>query len=150
MVLIAHRGNINGKTDRENSPEYIDEAIELGYDVEVDVRYIDGKLYLGHDSGKYETDLDWLGNRVKYLWIHCKNHQAMEFFWRVDPKGDLFNYFWHDSDDMTLTSKGFIWAHPKIVALKNSIAVIPEVRNSDVSQCLGVCSDNIKKYKNAK
>ena len=39
MKLIAHRGNINGsEPDNENSPEYIDKCIELGFDVEIDLR----------------------------------------------------------------------------------------------------------------
>ena len=37
MKLIAHRGNINGPCERENSPEYILETINLGYDCEIDV-----------------------------------------------------------------------------------------------------------------
>ena len=35
---IAHRGNVNGKNEsRENSPDYIMEAISLGFYVEIDV-----------------------------------------------------------------------------------------------------------------
>ena len=38
MILISHRGNINGKKpDLENKPEYIQNAIKLGYNVEIDV-----------------------------------------------------------------------------------------------------------------
>ena len=34
MILISHRGNINGKNlNIENHPSYIDKAIEAGYDV---------------------------------------------------------------------------------------------------------------------
>ena len=34
MHLIAHRGNISGPNPkRENTPEYIEEAIEKGFDV---------------------------------------------------------------------------------------------------------------------
>ena len=37
MRLIAHRGNINGRNKkRENEIEYILEALNLGYDVEID------------------------------------------------------------------------------------------------------------------
>ena len=37
MKLISHRGNIDGpQPDRENSPNYINEAIEAGYNVEID------------------------------------------------------------------------------------------------------------------
>ena len=39
MFLISHRGNINGiNNKKENDPDYINRAIELGYDVEIDVR----------------------------------------------------------------------------------------------------------------
>ena len=46
MYLISHRGNINGihKND-ENKPEYINNALGQNYDVEVDVRYHDGKFF---------------------------------------------------------------------------------------------------------
>ena len=37
MIRIAHRGNFAGiNRDRENSPDYIEEAIAAGYNVEVD------------------------------------------------------------------------------------------------------------------
>ena len=37
MILISHRGNINGPNiDKENKPSYISAAIDKGYDCEVD------------------------------------------------------------------------------------------------------------------
>ena len=58
MILISHRGNINGvNLERENTQSYIQEAIDLGYDVEIDVRYIDKKFWLGHDKSDYEINL---------------------------------------------------------------------------------------------
>ena len=60
MKLIAHRGNITGRNpDEENSPDYISQAIQKGYDVEVDVWLMDG-IYLGHDKPQYETSIDFL------------------------------------------------------------------------------------------
>jgi hypothetical protein len=143
MVLISHRGNINGKNiEMENHPSYIDSALEQGFDVEIDIRYIDGDLYLGHDTPDYPITLTWLEERGDRLWIHCKNHQAVEHLHQTD-----LNWFWHDVDDMTLTSHGFIWAHPKIQPPKNSISVMPDNFNWNLSECLGVCSDYIEKYK---
>jgi hypothetical protein len=47
MIYISHRGNIDGKKPHlENNPTYIDEAIDLGYDVEIDLWFIDGRVYL--------------------------------------------------------------------------------------------------------
>lgn len=146
MILISHRGNINGKnTERENQPEYIDETLELGYDVEVDVWYEDGKLYLGHDLPQYEIQLEWLWKRHSKLWIHCKNLKAIEFF--NNQISNSLHYFWHEEDEVTLTSKGYIWAYPGNQPIKGSIAVLPELNHDDLSDCYGICSDFIKKYK---
>ena len=53
MIYISHRGNIDGKKPHlENSQSYIDEAIELGYDVEVDLWHVDGNFFLGYECIK--------------------------------------------------------------------------------------------------
>jgi hypothetical protein len=94
MILISHRGNLNGKiVERENHPDYIDEAIKAGFDVEIDVRLNGGVLYLGHDAIQYEVSLDWLKKRMGELWIHCKNIEALEFFSVIHY---TFIYFWHE------------------------------------------------------
>ena len=50
MKIISHRGNIKGPLpDQENRPSYIDCAMGSGYDVEIDLRIVDGELWLGHD-----------------------------------------------------------------------------------------------------
>ena len=42
VTLISHRGNLDGlNPERENSPDYIDEAISKGYDVEMYDPYTD-------------------------------------------------------------------------------------------------------------
>jgi hypothetical protein len=148
MILISHRGNINGKiVERENQPEYIDEAISLGYDVEIDIWGIDGELFLGHDEPQYPTDFDWLKERSSNLWIHCKNIDALLYFTDIDYSLELFNYFWHETDTVTLTSENWIWAFPGKQPINGSIAVLPEIYNDDVSDAAGVCSDFIEKYK---
>jgi hypothetical protein len=51
MILISHRGNINGSIKSlENNPIYLDSAIKNGYDVELDIWYINNELWTGHDS----------------------------------------------------------------------------------------------------
>jgi hypothetical protein len=57
------------------------------------------------------------------------------------------NYFWHDKDDMTLTSHGYAWVYPGKQPVKNSIAVLPEINNEKTDGCIGVCSDIIESYK---
>lgn len=143
MILISHRGNIQGKNpEKENLPEYIDTAILSGYDVEIDFRVIEGVLFLGHDEPQYEIDEKWLNQRIKNLWIHCKNLEAIEWF----NFSDDFNYFWHENDTLTLTSKRYIWAYPGKQPIINSIAVMPEIYTDNLDFCLGVCSDYISNY----
>ena len=145
MVLISHRGNLTGSNpERENSPIYIQEALDKGYDVEIDVWVKDNNIWLGHGCPQYLIDKIWLYLHKKHLWIHCKNIEAISYF---SSELKLFNYFWHENDTLTLTSKNYIWAYPGKQPINNSIAVMPEINNDDVSQCLGVCSDYIQNYK---
>lgn len=37
MRIIAHRGNLNGPTTKENHPDYLLQAIEAGFDAEADI-----------------------------------------------------------------------------------------------------------------
>ena len=144
MILISHRGNIEGRNpERENHPEYIDEAIGLGFDVEIDLWSIEGTLLLGHDEPQYGISQHWLNERVNKLWVHCKNVEAIEWMNTIGS----FIYFWHQEDTVTLTSFSHIWAYPGKQPIKNSIAVMPEIYNEEVEHCKGVCSDYIKNYK---
>jgi len=145
MILIAHRGNINGPdTFNENKPSYILNTIKNGYNCEIDVWNIDSKLFLGHDSPDYEIDINFLLENSSNLWIHCKNIEALDNL--IHFKN--LNIFWHDNDNYTITSKGYIWAHPKSIMTENTIIVMPEHKNNeyDFTKCMGVCSDYISKY----
>ena len=147
MILISHRGNINGKiVERENHPDYIDEAIALGYDVEIDIWILGMDIMLGHDEPQYSISTKWLEQRLHKLWIHCKNIPALEYANYFHTKEDL-NYFWHENDTATLTSKGHIWAYPGKQPIKGSVAVLPELNDDNVDSAYGICSDYIEKYK---
>ena len=143
MILISHRGNINGKSiPLENSPDYIKNAIHLGYDVEVDIWYSNNTFWLGHDNPEYQIGLYFLLENSDKLWCHAKNIEAI-----VEMKKEKnINCFWHQKDDITLTSKGYIWAYPGKQPIKNSIAVMPEIHNDNLDKCIGICSDYISNY----
>jgi hypothetical protein len=153
MKLIAHRGNIDGpKPLEENRPEYIEEAIKQGFDVEIDIRYdrFGDRIYLGHDEPQYTVNWFWLSHYRENLWIHCKNIEALYQF-SYGTSG--FNYFWHQEDDFTLTSKNYIWTYPGKTYTSKSIIVMPEtVPEFDFSKlivydCFGVCTDYPMKIK---
>lgn len=143
MILISHRGNLEGKNpSRENNPDYIDEAIFNGYDVEVDVWFENRNWFLGHDEGQYPVTTEWIQKRERYLWIHAKNLSALSALSLTD-----LHYFWHQEDLATITSKGYLWIYPGHQPILNSISVLPELKNEDFSKSKGICSDFISNYK---
>lgn len=143
MIIIAHRGLINGPNDTlENNPDTIDLAIKSGYEIELDIRYMNNIFYLGHDTPQYEISQDWLQERKEKLWIHCKNVDALLKLKQTD-----LHYFWHENDTLTLTSLGYIWVYPGKQPIRNSVAVLPEIYNDNVSVCFAVCTDYPERYK---
>jgi len=147
MKFIAHRGNINGMNpDLENSPNYIEQTIDKGFEVEIDIWKTNNKIYLGHDKPEYEIGLDFLLKHRNHIWCHAKNIYALEYLLK-----HKLHTFWHQKDDYTITSKGYIWAYPGFIA--NGILVMPEniintetmLENKDKIQ--GICSDYVQQYK---
>jgi hypothetical protein len=137
MKLIAHRGNINGIMESlENEPTYIDLAIQKGYDVEVDLWLISDNLYLGHDGPKYKIDFAWLENRNSFLWIHCKNEECL-----LKLNDSDLNYFWHETDHYTITSKKFIWTYVDIITPQTILNLRKKIDIVDYSQFKGICTD---------
>ena len=138
MIKIAHRGNIYGPNEKqENKPEYILKAISLGYDVEVDVWYKSNNFYLGHDKPEYLIDKSFLLQNG--LWCHAKNIMALKKMLEIGVK----ICFWHQEDDCTLTSNGYIWTYPGKELNELSICVMPNNLKGINKNCLGVCSDYI-------
>ena len=103
MKLISHRGNINGKQpNKENAPFYINNALKLGYNVEIDIWWYNNSFYLGHDIPTYKIGVKYLHDYR--LWCHAKNLEAIVEM----SKHPTIHYFWHQSDDYTLTSESLI------------------------------------------
>jgi hypothetical protein len=149
MILISHRGNINGiNVDLENTKEYIDSAIKKGYDVEIDIWYKDFKLYLGHDLPQYDVDINWLLERKNKLWIHTKNFFALKNLLNTELK-----LFFHEKESHSIISNTkLIWSHKLSEADESSIIPLLDlnsikeyhIKNYKVA---GICSDFIEKIK---
>jgi len=157
MKLIAHRGNIDGPNLlNENNPEHIDNIILQGYDVEIDIRFDDDtkQFFLGHDYSKYLVNWFWLYKHKEKLWIHCKNIEAL---YQFSSNLDDYNYFWHEQDSYTMTSKKYIWSYPGKRYNSKSIILMPELNLFEFINCeyivmkyydcFGICSDYVGKIK---
>lgn len=149
MIIISHRGNIRGSIpDKENRPSYIDCAIGNGYHVEIDIRSINGELWLGHDEPQFMIDHNWLDKRRNYLWLHCKNIGAAKECW-------AYNSFCHTSDPFTYTSTGKIWLHDLSMTINENV-IIPLIDIGDIDNYnqkksyiipYAVCTDYVFKLK---
>ena len=143
FYLISHRGNLSGRIpEQENNPSYINEALDKGFNVEIDVWYENSNWYLGHDKPMYKIEFDYLKNNK--LWCHAKNLEALEGM----IADDKIHCFWHQEDDLTLTSRNIFWVYPGKPYNHNSICVLQNVNDKISGKVLGICSDFIVNYKN--
>lgn len=158
MLLISHRGNISGKNfKRENSQPYIQEALDAGYFVEIDIVFNGGKYYHGHEWGgcKGEVDPDFLSRNYQKLLIHCKDKESILF---CAENLSPLNYFYHDRDEFTLTSYMWIISHSRVADqiafndddfVAGTICMLPEkfgLSKESLKNCPGICSDIISFY----
>jgi hypothetical protein len=146
MNIISHRGNIIGPVaSKENRPSYIDCALQLGYDVEVDIRFLNNRFWLGHDIPDYEVSYTWINLRKEKLWFHCKNIEAAHELQKLNNS----KYFCHTADPYTITSTGHLWVHNLTVTL-NTNCIIPLLTETDMQEfkyinyVYGVCTDYVK------
>jgi hypothetical protein len=142
MRWILHRGNNTGPNSVENNPEKILSLIDDGYEIEIDLWYLNSRYYLGHDIAEYEVEESFLDNSG--LWIHCKDAITLEFM-NVNKKH--LNYFYHTNEDYVLTSRGYIWCYVGKPPLEGSVIVLPEKAlesytwsNLILKNCI-ICSD---------
>ena len=139
MKIISHRGNINGKNLKlENNPDHIEKLSKI-IDCEIDVWMINKDLFLGHDKPEYKIKKSFLKN--PNLWCHAKNLNALKFM-----LNENIVCFYHNTDDFTLTSNGFIWTYPFKEVCEKSIIVDTRKNwnvNDNYKTCYGICSDYI-------
>ena len=153
-MYIAHRGNMYGPCpEKENSPAHIQDALDAGFDAEVDVWGDErGLLHLGHDGPQYPVDLDFLMARASRLWIHAKNMSALEALLE-HPELHVFS---HDADPVVLTSKRVPWVYPGAPMGRGGkgVRVMPERVSWGYEEEVGlgtgamaVCSDFVGVYR---
>lgn len=106
MKKIAHRGNIAGaQPSNENRLKYLQHAFHNGFEVECDLLEYKGQLYFGHDEPLELADLNFL--QSKGVWSHAKNINALLLLSKLKT-----HYFWHQEDNVCITSKNYIWCYP--------------------------------------
>ena len=103
MILISHRGNIDGPNVKmENDPRYIENTLGKGYNVEVDVWSKGSDFFLGHDKPEHQVSEMFL--RHGSIWCHAKDIKT--FYKLIDIGAHCFS---HDQDEVALTTKGYLY-----------------------------------------
>lgn len=128
--LVAHRGNIFGSNlERENSPDYLLEALDQGFSIETDFRLIEKfsddadlqpEIWLGHDLPQYRieyfaTTLDAHLKNMQSVYFHAKDE--LTFVTNTSIFTEIFDanvdLFYNENDAVTLTLNGNLWIHPR-------------------------------------
>lgn len=137
MKIISHRGNLSGiDLNRENKKWAINECLLLNFDVEIDVHYEKNEIFLGHDSPEEKIDIEYLIKNKNKLWLHLKNIDSVCFFLKNKIK---FNWFWHQKDDLTLTSFGIPWCYPDKY-IECGVTVVKNIKK-EIPKVYGICTD---------
>jgi hypothetical protein len=148
MVIISHRANLHGPNKAtENQPKQIADVLSLtDFHVETDVCLIHGQWFLGHDDGEYPIEKTFLFEHK--LWLHCKNLSSISELISNSIYKDC-NFFWHQDDDFSITSKSYVWHHPlksPIFCPRSIYMMLGEPTECEVAELLeypplGICTD---------
>lgn len=146
VKFIAHRGNIAGPQPTfENTDGYLKHAYANDCFVEVDIIKYQDKLYYGHDDPKQLADLEFLFNPGVYC--HAKTLDTLIAL--LDMK---LTCFWHENDQVTLTSDDKIWCYPGHHPVHHS-AIWLDLHNKplpkeNLDKIYAVCGDYKDYYSN--
>lgn len=158
--IIAHRGNIDGPhPELENAPGYLEDAVNHGFDIEVDVRilsdgynapvpsnpdWLDYDLFLGHDRPIWRMQQPGIARFIeKYggvCWFHAKDPFTFRQF-RLHPLRP--RVFFHDRDLITAVSNSdYLWGLPEAGGIHDLIVMNADaVRFPENGLVAGLCTD---------
>lgn len=150
LNIISHRGNINGpgsQCERVN----VENALEKGYDVEVDVRLIAGKFLIGHDKPLYEMPNEWLTESINSrLWFHAKDYLCMIELIKLNQ--NIKTFLHNDEPSTKVFPFQHVWIHPNLNSLIINRLMLNDIildiegyprisKNQIKNYPFGVCSD---------
>jgi hypothetical protein len=151
MIIISHRGNTDGpEVESENHPDFIDKAISTGFEVEVDLRFIDGDFWLGHDEPQWRISEEWMSSRRNKIWFHCKDFESATAL--INTKNG-YKFFCHSNEPYVCTSHNYLWVHDLSYEIDKN-CIIPLISDKDLTNhplyknCHGICTDYPSKIVN--
>jgi hypothetical protein len=140
MIIVAHRGNLDGPDSCNHNIEKLHKAIQAGFYVELDLWLKDGKYYLGHDKPEQQITLAEFDH--PQVFFHLKNLFL--------PTLNFADAFAIHQDNYALTLRGKLWCNYGAGFVENSIVCAPELvgANQSLNEFLyehknawGICTD---------
>lgn len=140
MIIIAHRGNIDGPDSCNHDLKKIADGIGQGYYMELDLWKIDGNFYFGHDTPEKLICLDDFDHPK--VFFHLKNLFL--------PRLKFADAFSIDHDNFVLTLRGRLWCNYGAGFAENSVVCAPELVKSEEplenflrshQKAWGICTD---------
>lgn len=119
-IIISNNGNLDGiNQEKENTPEYIINALNKGFDVKINVSYKNGNYYLKEN---YQINFNFL--REEKLWIQCNDLETLQNLNSLLTYSNLF----YLENSPTLTKSDFIWLPSLTKPINNkTILYLPEL-----------------------
>ena len=109
MIIISHRGNLNGPSKYENTICRIELCLSKGLYVEVDVwKLPDEKSFrLGHNSPILHESIPLYFLENDKILCHCKNQEAYDYL----KNNDKVLAFQHKDEKQVILKNKMIWKH---------------------------------------
>ncbi|NJO64536.1 MAG: hypothetical protein HC836_42255 [Richelia sp. RM2_1_2] len=158
MIIISHRGNINGVDIYENNPYKILEKAALlpDFHFEVDIWNHNGKYFLGHNGPLFDFDEKLLSIAPR-LWFHCKNLDALRSIAKEKSKKWRWcKFFFHNQDYcapvLIKNPENNIyftyWVYPNLDCKSDGVIVHLDGPLHKKYNWMGVCTDNPVQWRN--
>tara|TARA_R110000772_G_scaffold249530_1_gene363778 strand:- start:18401 stop:18871 length:471 start_codon:yes stop_codon:yes gene_type:complete len=149
VKLISNKGNTEGSyADKENTPDYVLDALKKGYNVKIDIWLDDGQLRLYTNKPDAKISEMFLCNQYMFLWIQCKNIESFQYLMMYKS---FLNFFYNEIDNFSLTSQRYIWTKAQgsdklgvrsVIECNSAKEYAKEIKDQSI---YGVCSNNFEK-----
>ena len=144
--LIAHRGLVDGPNKSlENKFSEIKRMVVGRQTCEIDVWFVHGTYFLGHDAPMESIDLAYILDYKDYLLIHAKNVEAFSSFCFLRSHGghDL-HFFYHSNENVVFSSRGIVIPYPGETIYPGMMHMMPESATPKANYGpVAICSDYI-------
>lgn len=88
MKIIAHRG-VWKKINEKNTKKAFEKALEFDFGIELDIRLLNGEIYISHDHQNCDKDLYLFRDFIKNTYKEFKNYLAINI--KEDGIADKLN-----------------------------------------------------------